>query len=244
LTAPPAAGIGSSMPFPVVRLARAELRFAPRPWAFAQARRAEIDAHFAGLSRANPHAFNGRVLMLHEFAVDDGVLRGAYFETDFASFIAWRDWGWPDLAVRNCFAQAALRAADGAFLLGVMSAHTLNAGRIYFPSGTPDPTDIVGDKVDLAGSVMRELTEETGLIAADVTLDHGWHAVLAGPRLAMLKTMRSPLEASELRAQILAHLATEAHPELADVRIARGPADLDHMMPEFIKDYLLEMWKE
>jgi hypothetical protein len=56
--------------------------------------------------------------------------------------------------------------------------------------------------------------------------------------------VRSPLSAGELRARILAHMAAEAHPELADVRIARGPADLDAMMPEFIQDYLLEMWKE
>jgi 8-oxo-dGTP pyrophosphatase MutT (NUDIX family) len=231
------------MPFPVVRLARAKLRFAPRPWPFAKERRAEIDAHFAGLSRDNPHAFNGRVLMLHTFAIEDAVLHGAYYETDFASFIAWRDWGWPDESVRNCFGQAALRAADGPFLLGVMGGHTMNAGRIYFPSGTPDPKDIVGDEVDLDGSVLRELTEETGLTLADVSLAQGWHAVLAGPRLAMLKPVRSPLSADELRARILAHMAGEAHPELADVRIVRGPADLDDMMPEFIRDYLLEMWK-
>jgi hypothetical protein len=231
------------MPFPVVRLARAEMRFAPRPWPFAHERRAEIDAHFARLMRERPRAFNGRVLMLREFTLDDGLLRGAYFETDFASFIAWRDWGWPDASVRNCFGQAALRASDGAFVLGVMSSHTLNAGRIYFPSGTPDLKDVVGDRVDLDGSVLRELTEETGLTAADVCLDPGWHAVLAGPRLAMLKPVRSPLSADELRARILAHMAGEAHPELADARIVRGPADLDDMMPEFIKDYLLEMWK-
>jgi len=231
------------MPFPVVRLARAELRFAPRPWTFANERRAEIDAHFAGLARDNPHAFNGRVLMLHTFAIEDAVLHGAYFETDFASFIAWRDWNWPDMSVRNCFGQAALRAADGAFVLGVMAAHTMNAGRIYFPSGTPDLKDVVGERVDLDASVLRELTEETGLTAADVSLDPGWHAVLAGPRLAMLKPVRSPRSADELRARILAHMAGEAHPELADVRIARGPADLDRMMPEFIQDYLLEMWK-
>jgi hypothetical protein len=103
---------------------------------------------------------------------------------------------------------------------------------------------VVGEAVDLAGSVLRELTEETGLTAADVALEPGWHAVLAGPRLAMLKTVRSPLPAQELRARILAHLAAEAHAELADVRIVRGPADLDQMMPEFIQDYLLEMWKE
>ncbi len=231
------------MPFPVVPLTRAELRFAPQPWAFAQSRRPEIDAHFAKLCRDKPHAFNGQVLMLHEVAIDDGVLRGAYFDTDFASFIAWRDFGWPDPSVRNCFGQAALRAADGAFLLGVMAAHTMNAGRIYFPSGTPDLKDIVGDRVDLDGSVLRELTEETGLTGADVTLGVGWHAVLAGPRLAMLKPVRSPLAAEALRARILAHMASEAHPELADIRIVHSVADLDDMMPEFIQDYLLEMWK-
>ena len=91
--------------------------------------------------------------------------------------------------------------------------------------------------------MLRELTEETGLTAVDVSLHTGWHAVLAGPRLAMLKPVRSPLAADELRARIRAHIAAEAHPELADARIVRGPADLDPMMPEFIQDYLLEMWK-
>jgi 8-oxo-dGTP pyrophosphatase MutT (NUDIX family) len=230
------------MPFPVVRIERAELRFAPRPWPFAQARRAEIDAHFAGLRRDKPDLWNGRVLLLHEFAIQHAVLRGAYLETDFASFIAWRDWGWPDAAMRNCFGQAALRGADGAFLLGVMGGHTMNAGRIYFPSGTPDPSDVVGTTVDLAGSVLRELAEETGLSAADVAAEAGWHAVLAGARLAMLKMVRAPVPAAQLRARILDHLAAEAQAELADIRIVRGPADLDPMMPAFIVDFLAHVW--
>jgi 8-oxo-dGTP pyrophosphatase MutT (NUDIX family) len=231
------------MAFPVVSIDRAELKFAPRPWPFAQDRRADIDAHFATLKRDKPDLWNGRVLLLHEFAIADAVLRGAYLETDFASFIAWRDWGWPDAAMRNCFGQAALQGADGAYLLGVMAGHTMNAGRIYFPSGTPDPTDVVGSAVDLAGSVQRELTEETGLTAADVAPAAGWHAVLAGPRLAMLKVVRSPLPAAALRARILAHLAAEPQAELADIRIVRGPADFDPMMPEFIVDFLRHVWQ-
>ena len=84
-----------------------------------------------------------------------------------ASFIAWRDWGFPDRAVRNCFAAGAIRASDGAFVLGVMGPQTANAGKIYFPAGTPDPGDVVGQEVDLAGSVRREIAEETGLGPGD-----------------------------------------------------------------------------
>src|SRR5262249_58082206 len=109
-----------------------------------------------------------------------------FLETDFDSYIAGRHWGFPDAGVTNCFAQGALRAADGAFLLGVMGAHTAGAGSIYFPSGTPDPKDVTGDMVDLDGSVLRELAEETGLTARDVAGAPGSDAVGVGPPRAPL----------------------------------------------------------
>ena len=226
----------------VVRLDRLELRFEPRPWSFAQARRGEIDAHFARLRRANPTLWNGNVLLLHRFELAGQVFRGAYLETDFASFITWRDWDWPDRTVNNCFGLGALRAADGPFLLGVMGAHTANAGKIYFPGGTPDPLDIVDGRVDLDVSIARELTEETGLSPQDATAQSVWHAVFEGPRIAMIKVLQSRLPASELRARILAHLAREAQPELADIRVVRGPDDFDPMMPPFIPAFLTHVW--
>jgi hypothetical protein len=45
-----------------------------------------------------------------------------------------------------------------------------------------------------------------------------------------------------LRARIKAFLAQQSPPELSDIRIARGPADIDMMMPAFVTAFLKAMW--
>jgi 8-oxo-dGTP pyrophosphatase MutT (NUDIX family) len=226
----------------IVPVERLDLRFSSRPWRFADERRAEIDTHFAALKREKPALWNGRVLLLSDFAVCDAALGGTYFATDFASFIAWRDWDFPDAAIRNCFSMGALRTADGAFLLGVMARQTANAGKIYFPSGTPDLNDVVDGRVDLEGNVRREVAEETGLTGEDFDAEPGWRAVLAGARIAVIKVLQARTQAVELRRRILAHIRRESEPELADIRIARSSADLDPMMPPFIVAFLNHVW--
>lgn len=208
-------------------------------WAFAQARRAEIDALFVALKRAQPALFNGRVLLLHRYTIDNGTMRGAFLEADYASFVAWQRWGREDAGIYDCFAAAAIQSADGAFLLGVMGSHTYNAGQIYFPCGTPDPSDIVnGAIVDFDVSVWRELQEETGLDQDALTSEPGWNLVFEGSLIAAIKVMRSPLAAEPLRAQILGNLARERQPELSDIRIMRSPADFDPAMRGFARAFL------
>src|SRR6202166_489701 len=149
---------------PVIhRVTTLDLGFQPRPWPFADERRAEIAAHFAIKQREKPF-WNGRVLLARDPVFTAERFSASFFEVDFASFLAWRDWGFPDAGVFNGFGMGALRACDGAFVLGEMGQHTANAGRIYFPAGTPDPDDIRGDAVDIAGSVAREVALEIGNI--------------------------------------------------------------------------------
>ena len=229
---------------PVVHLDQVEMRFVPRSWPFASERRAEIDSYFAQLKQEKPSLWNGQVLLMHRHTINDGTLHGDFLETDFASMLAWRAFNFPDQAIRACFSANALHTADGAFLLGLMGSHTANGGQLYFPTGTPDPDDIRRDKVDFDGSLLRELAEETGLGPADVSVSSGWHAVLAGPRMPVIKIVRSSESAEALRARILAHLAREEEPELADVIVVRGPADLDPRMPPFVKAFLIDFWSK
>jgi hypothetical protein len=217
---------------------RVAFSVAPHAWTFARARSADIAAYFAARRAQTPALWNGRMLLLHEWSVTAGGMRGTFFETDFANYMAWRDWGFPDATVTNCFAMGVIRSADGAYLLGVMGAHTANAGKIYFPAGLPDPSDVAGGTVDLAANIGREVAEETGLTATDFSTQPGWCAVIAGQRIALMQLLQARATAADLRARVLGHIAREAKPELADVRIVRGRADLDQMMPPFITAYL------
>lgn len=221
---------------------RLELAFKPKRWAFADERRAEIDAYFAKRQRENPALWNGRVLLLYHQVVKDGVFRGDFLETDYASFSTWKAWGRPPAGIHDCFGAAAVAGADRAFLLGVMGPHTFNAGEIYFPSGTPDLDDIKDSQVDLEFSVRRELNEETGLDAAELETEPGWNCVVDGALIVQIKLMRSSRSADELRARILAHLAREKQPELSDIRIVRGPTDFDPAMPRFVTAFLAQQF--
>lgn len=229
---------------PVLRVRSLSINRVTPSWRFAHERRAEIDEHFAALRRLRPQLWNGRVLLLRSHAIENDVFRAEAFETDFASFIAHRDWGFPDSTVRNFYGMAALRGSDGPFLLGVMAAHTANAGMSYFPSGTPEPDDVVGGRVDLEGSVLRELTEETGLGAGEVDVQPGWTVVFAGPRIALMKAVRARETAEALQARIVAHLRGESQPELDDVRVVGTISDLDAQVPDFVRTYLLDVWRQ
>ena len=157
----------------LIPLRATELVVVHRPWEWAVREQARIAAHWAAQAKGNSTLFDGRVLVAWHYEIVDDVLRGSCLETDFSKFLAWRDFGFPDTSIVNIFAMAALRAEDGAYLMGVMGQHTANPGRIYFPAGTPDPNDVVDGSVDLAGSVIRELMEETGLGTGDVTIGSG-----------------------------------------------------------------------
>ena len=227
----------------VISLRSVEFSVAAWSWPFASERRAEIDAHFAALRERSPSIWNGRVLLSRDYVLNDGELRGASFETDFASFVAWRDWGAPDRTVANFFGMGAVRGSDGAFLLGVMGPHTINAGRIYFPAGTPDPSDVVGTKVDLAGSITREVAEEVGMTPDEYDVAPDWSAVISGSQLALIKTLHAHEPASQLRWHALSYLESEQQPELSGLRVVRGESDLDPMMPDFVVAFLRAQWQ-
>jgi 8-oxo-dGTP pyrophosphatase MutT (NUDIX family) len=227
------------MTAPVIhRVTGLDLAYQDWHWPFAEQKRAEIDAHFARRQSVTPQIWNGRVLLGRNPVFSPGRFEAQYFETDFASLLAWIDWGFPDKSVFNGFGMGALRSADGAFVLGEMSVETANAGRIYFPSGTPDRDDLRGAVVDIAGSVVREVEEETGLTGADYRAAGHWDCVVSGSAIAIIQILESDLTGTGLRSRIEANLAAQTSPELSAIHLVRHISDVTPATPAYVRAFL------
>jgi 8-oxo-dGTP pyrophosphatase MutT (NUDIX family) len=229
----------------IVALDRVEARIEPFDWGFARERADEVTAHWEKISAGKPAMFNGRVMLQHRAAIEDGVFHAGYFEADYAAFMSWRDFGHPGPVIRNGFAMAALRAADGGFLLGKMGDHTANPGKVYFAAGTPDKEDARPDgTLDLAGSVTRELCEETGLTLDEISVEERWTAVIVPGRVAFMRPVGIDLPAEAARALMLERIARQDEPELSDIVIVRNLADCAaYDMPPFMMSYLVHIFE-
>jgi hypothetical protein len=224
-------------------LDRANIKFEPWAWPFATHRRPEIDVYFAQLKRERPGVWNGRVLLLNHYEIRERVLHGTCFETDYASFSAWRGFEHADAGVFNVFADAAVLTADGAYLVGEMAPDTAAAGKLYFPSGTPEPDDLdASGMLDIEGNLRRELLEETGLDADELSPEPGFSLVRDSGYVALVKTLRARQSAEELRSRIMTYIESEERPELIDIRIVRSATDFDRAMPPYVTAYLTHCW--
>ncbi len=224
------------------RVARVEARLAPCRWLWAEGHPDLIAANWARRQSVRPELFNGRILMVAKATIRGDAMAVRFFQTDYANLLAWIEHGFPGEPVWNGFAMGALRGRDGGYVLGRMADHTANAGRLYFPCGTPDLSDVTGSgAVDLAGSLTREIGEETGLATGDYAVEPGWIVVRDGGLMAFMRVAQLRATAEAACGRIRAHIAAEANPELAGVEIAAGSGDFDEatmpgVVPIFLRD--------
>lgn len=222
---------------------RIDCRVVAHRWAFAEAEAARIDRHWAERLACTPSLYDGPVFLAcrAEVETEGGarVLKLDAFETSFSRLLGWRDFGWPDRSVFNCFAMPAVRSSDGAYLVGEMGSGHSSAGQRYFPGGTPDPSDVIeGGVVDLAGSFRRELREETGLSVAEGAPSEGWTIIFDRQRVACIKRIDWPAPAVDLQARVRAFLSTQAEPELSDVHMLAPGVHDDPRLPSFMSAFL------
>jgi 8-oxo-dGTP pyrophosphatase MutT (NUDIX family) len=227
------------MAISIHRILETNLTLSDGPWPFAEQNAVSIAEAWAEALRRTPAMFNGRVLVLTEGRREGTRFVGSYTMVDYSAFFHYLRAGHNDGSTRNAFSLAALTASDDSLVLGLMGQNTANAGRIYFPGGTPDAGDIFDGRVNLTANALRELEEETGIGPEDIRPERGYILVEAGTRLAFMKIMRSPLDGPSLARKIEANLVQRNLDELAGVRLIRSADDIDEaIMPEFQCAYI------
>ncbi|MBL8565244.1 MAG: NUDIX hydrolase [Hyphomicrobiaceae bacterium] len=217
----------ATMAADVRRVARCRLTVAPYRWAFAEARAAEIAAHWDQQRAANPSYFNGTVLMLADYSIAGDDLVATAFVTEFRSYLFWRSVGFPSTGAIDGFGSAVIRASDGSLLLGRQRSGQLNAGLDYLPGGFIDSRDIdAHGRIDIGASVAREVAEETGLDLDELKVEPGFFVTRVGAQLSIGVPFRSALDGAALRRRVESHIASEPDGELVSVRCVATMADL------------------
>ena len=215
-------------------------------WTYAHDHAASIEAHWLAAKAAAPFYFNGVIHLIDEIRVEAGVLHAQLLRTDFKSYLYWRARGYPDAGVLDGFGSALLRSSDGAIMLGRQRPGNINGGLVYLPGGFIDQRDIAaGGSVDLAGSIARELLEETGLALSDLNRRPGYYLTCSKAQVSIAAEFVSGLKATPLKDTIEQHISTDAQSELTDVIVVRGLADLVGLdMPHYARLLVADLLAE
>lgn len=198
-------------------------------WTYAANHREVIDAHWTMAVASNPNFFNGIVHVLTQLAWNGENVAATLMPVEFKTFLYWRDEGFPaEARVRDGFGSALIRSCEGHIVLGRQRPGNINEGLAYLPGGFIDPRD-EGENgtVDIAGSIVRELAEETGLGVGEITAVPGFIVTQTGPHVSFAVVFNSQLTSNELSKRIEAHIASEQEPELAEPVVLRSPADME-----------------
>ncbi len=208
----------------VLRIERCRLRLSGKSWAFALGNRPQIEAHWQKRRACNPGFFNGKIYVMEPPRISGGLLTANFIETDFASFLYWKDNGYRDTSVRDGFGSALIRSRGGEVLLGRQLPGHVNAGLLYMPGGFIDQRDVRDDGlVDIDGSIAREVGEEIGLGFEHFLRQPGYLVTQIGCQISIAVELISPLPAQSLREMLLERIAQQNDPELSDFAIYAEP---------------------
>lgn len=195
-------------------------------WPWAEKHASAIAEHWQTAIAEKPDLFDGKVLIATEVAVEGSRLNAELTVVRYSALKFWTRSGFPHAGAFNLFGAGIVVTKDGAVLFGEMAAHTANAGFSYFPCGTPDTGDVIDGKLDIEGSIRRELEEETGLGAVDLLpSDQRWIA-WDGALFCCARRYDTELTAEEATRITAAHLAAQQRSELARVHLIRRMDDL------------------
>jgi len=201
----------------------------PHPWEIGKAD--AIAANWRAETAANPYLFDGEVILLSRLVHEHRRISATCHPVRFSTFMHWRRCR-PVAEAEHIFANAIPVSADNALVAIRMRAHTANAGKAYFSSGSFEPADFRDGQVDIQANMIREVREETGLDLTGRRGEAGFHAFSETSGTVIVRRFYLEETAEELAEKIRRFVAAQSDPEIEGPVIIRGAADLpDRLAP-------------
>lgn len=205
-------------------------------WSYAADNAGKIARFWKKASEENPRLHDGQVFVLTRWQIEGDRFEGEAEPTSFASFLYWRDQGYPEVGARNCFGSAVLRSQESHLLFGHMASHTSTSGLVYPVGGSFGIEDLRDGMLDVDLNISREMKEETGLDPADAVRVPGYLCVQEGPRISLAAIFKYDLSSADLRRRIIYFLDSTEDPELDDIVVFRRSAYVrHHRMPAYAR---------
>ncbi len=205
-------------------------------WPFAEENPDRIASHWAQAIKNNPALWDGKLLLAERPELKGKCLQAKSIEVSYSSYLAWRDWGYPEKTYFTVFGSAIIRSREGYLIFGEMAEHTAGAGLIYPPAGSLERSDVGEEgRIDVFSSAVRELCEETGLDVGGAGSSRSGiadFACRAGQLISVNRVFQFERSAAALVEEISAFMATQDRAELGGVVVLKTLADVEQSKTE------------
>jgi 8-oxo-dGTP pyrophosphatase MutT (NUDIX family) len=189
---------------------------------------------------ANPHLYDGQMVLQRAIGLDGDHLTGRAHMVPFSTFLYWRRERMP--AATHLFALPVIASSDGAVIAIRMGEKTANPGRVYCAAGSLDAHDVIDGRIDLDFNMRREVAEETGLDLDSAAVSPGYQGYFTTNTMTIFRIFRFDLSEAELLDRIAGHVARDPDPEISGaigIRSADPTAhDYAYFMPTIL-DHVL-----
>ncbi|MFD2653386.1 NUDIX hydrolase [Brucella rhizosphaerae] len=220
----------------VYQIDRVDVRVLPGPLSYTEDNKPAIAANWEKAIAANSTLFDGEIYLAPEAHLDGHLFQASFRRTSFATLMYWRDdrvsekpW--------HVFGVGIMVSAEGHLIAARMSAHNAVAGRVYFPAGSIDDHDIVGDRADYDADMAREVFEETGMDLRAAKAEAKTHLVTADGSIALFRRYHFDVSTAELLKRIEDNIAKQAEPELSEIIPVTRAGAMGEATPSYVRAF-------
>ena len=220
----------------VYQIDRVDVRVLPGPLSYTEDNKPAIAANWEKAVAANSTLFDGEIYLAPEAHLDGHLFQASFRRTSFATLMYWRDdrvsekpW--------HVFGVGIMVSAEGDLIAARMSAHNAVAGRVYFPAGSIDDHDIVGDRADYDANMAREVFEETGMDLRAAKAEATTHLVTADGSIALFRRYHFDVSTAELLKRIEDNIAKQAEPELSEIIPVTRAGAMGEATPSYVRAF-------